>query len=107
MRLTLVNGALVTGTGTPVSWAGENPALYNPGNKTCQAWMTGTGAVSATIDVYASLDGLVYSKRFTISLSGTNSDSVMSELVSRATYWRADVTAISGTGAAVTVKMEV
>lgn len=73
--------------------------------RTYQATVTGTGAVSATVKIEASNDLVGWLPLGTITLSGTNmaSDGFPSE-----TMWihlRANLTAISGTGAVATVTM--
>lgn len=66
------------------------------------AKVTGTGAVSATVQPVVSND-LVNWSNFgsAISLSGTNTANGNASLQGSFTYWGAIVTAISGTGAAV------
>lgn len=74
------------------------------GQKAFQAYIVGTGAVSATVLIEATNDeSLGWILLGTITLSGTTSttDGFASEAPWG--YYRARVTAISGTGAAVTV----
>ena len=94
---TLLNAATALVTG-----AGVNPASAN---RAFQATVVGTGAVGATVIIEGSNDGANYLALGTITLSGTNlaSDGFLSNA-----NWanvRARLTAISGTGAAVTVMM--
>ena len=74
-----------------------------------QATVTGTGAVTATVEIEVSNDGVnvVDTVMGTITLSGTtsHSDGFTSEAPWK--YVRANVTAISGTGASVDVIMSV
>lgn len=83
-----------TGTGVPVA---------GPVNRTFQASILGTGAVAATVIIEASNDGVDYLTLNTITLTATTSDS--DSYVSSAPYAlvRARITAISGTGAVLTV----
>lgn len=68
------------------------------------ATLTGTGALTATVILDGSVDGSTsVPARATFSLSGTGSDAAEWETISKLPYWRARVTAISGTSAAVTV----
>lgn len=75
--------------------------------RTYQASVKGTGAVTATVVIEGSNDGEFFLEIATITLSGTTSDS--DGFVSQAAWGfvRARLTAISGTGAAVTVTMGV
>jgi hypothetical protein len=73
------------------------------GRKTFQATVSGTGTVGATVLVNVSDDGVNFVTLGTITLSGTTSatDGFASE--ASWGYYQANVSAISGTGAAVTV----
>ncbi len=76
-------------------------------NSAHDATVTGTGAVTATVDIEVSLDGVnpVNTSPLTITLSGTGADTD-GDLISAPWPWvRANVTAISGTGAAVSSMM--
>ena len=78
-------------------------------NRTFHCVVTGVGAVSATILIEVSNDGVNFITPgiATVTLSGTN---VAVDGTSSAAPWafvRANVTAISGTGASVTVLMGV
>lgn len=85
-----------TATGTGVAVAG-------PVNRTFQASIVGTGAVAATVIIEGSNDGAYFLVLNTITLTDTTSDS--DSYVSTAAYalMRARITAISGTGATLTV----
>jgi hypothetical protein len=79
------------------------------GNNTLEAFISGTGAISATVNVYGcntkrNTNGILLA---TISLSGTNSDAAGSTISSNWGYMYAVLSAISGTGAAVTVTLGV
>lgn len=98
---TLLNAVTTTQTGSAVA--------ANRGNRSVQATVSGTGAVSATVSIYGNTTnsnsgGVLVG---TISLSGTtsNSDGFISD--SSWPYLYADLTAISGTSAAVTVKVAI
>jgi hypothetical protein len=69
--------------------------------RTFQASVTGTGSVSASVDIQVSNDSLNFLTLATINLSGTTS--ATDGFVSDApwAYVRASLTAISGTGASV------
>ncbi len=76
-------------------------------NRTFQATETGTGTVSATVEVQASDDGVGWVTLGTITLSGT---SPATDGFASSAAWqevRGNVTAISGTSAAVTLTMGV
>ncbi len=94
-RTVLLNAA--TATATSVSSSGFGAS------RTFQAAVTGTGAVSATVLIEGSNDGVNFLLLGTITLTGTTSAS--DGFVSSAAWdsVRARLTAISGTNAAVTV----
>lgn len=92
---TLLDGVLVTG-------AGGGKAL-TLGPKTVQARVVGTGAVSATVKIQvANIDGQ-WLDLATITLSGTTSATDGASWVVPWSFCRVNCTAISGTGAALTV----
>jgi hypothetical protein len=98
--VTLLNAVIVTGVGsnfTPVIGA----------NRAFQAIVSGTGAVTATVNVEVSLDGVNFLIQSTIILSGTTSATDGFASFAQWQYVRGNVTAISGTGAAVTLYMSV
>jgi len=76
---------------------------------TFQANVVGTGAVSATVIIDASNDNVYWcaTPLGTITLSGTTSHSDGFTTTAPWKYVRARVTAVSGTGATVTVNMGV
>jgi hypothetical protein len=88
-----------------VTTTGESGVFYHRhvGERVFQAAMIGTGSVSATVVIYGSNDGVTFVELATISLSGTGSASDGFYLPAPWRYTKAAVTAISGTGAAVTV----
>jgi hypothetical protein len=102
-----VIGALLfeaTATG-PGGFAG--PSVYRA-SKTFHAYMSGSGAISATIQIQVSnADPSIYSSSWvtaaTFTLSGTATATDGATLEGPFGYWRANVTAISGTGAKVSV----
>jgi len=99
-----------TNTTSGVTSTGVQPGVYKDSPySTFQAIVTGTGAVTATVNIEVSNDGTnwVATPMGTITLSGTTS---ASDGFTSAAPWkwvRANVTAISGTGATVVVKMGV
>lgn len=70
-----------------------------------QATVTGTGAVTATVDIQGSNDNVNWSKTSlaTLTLSDTTSDSDGVTVISPVKYVRAVVTNVTGTGASVVV----
>lgn len=92
----LLDAVLVTGVG-PIQ--GPVP----PGLRTFQATVVGTGAVTATVVVWVSNDGVHFITLGTITLSGTTSATDGFGTNAPWAYLRGEVTAISGTGAAVTL----
>ena len=95
----LQNDATTTATGT---------AIYKDAPKaTLQATVSGTGAVSATVIIDVSNDALNWIPAVTFTLSGTTSATDGTATDASWKYVRSRVTAISGTGAKVTVLMGV
>lgn len=99
--VTIMNGKTTTGVG-------ETFPLYNKytgQNKTIQIGVAGSGAVTATVQIEVSNDGtnFLYDAYSTYSLSGTTSAYVGDVMDANWQFIRANVTAISGTSAAVTV----
>jgi hypothetical protein len=82
-------------------------AEVDSGPKTIQGVVNGTGAVTATVEIDGSNNGVNWDLLGTLSLSGTTTASDSFSSMDRYRYLRADVTAISGTGAAVTVEVAV
>src|ERR1700738_1204386 len=81
-------------------------ALLGPvksGRRTFQATVAGTGAVSATVVIQASNDGVNPLTLTTLSLSGTTSASLPFAVSDPWVYIGVNITAISGTGAKVNV----
>lgn len=68
----------------------------------CQASVTGSGSVSATVELQATLDGVNYKTIKTFSLSGTTSATDIQLLSATFLTYRWYVSAISGTSATVT-----
>lgn len=96
------------GTGVTVTGAGSLLYKDSP-TATFQAVVTGTGAVTATVTIEYSNDGVNVCSTVggTITLSGTTTASDGFTSVSPWKYVRANVTVISGTGATVQVWMGV
>lgn len=91
-------------TTTSGSATGDSTTAFSA-DRTFQATVSGTGAVSATVLIEVSNDGVGFMLMATITLSGTTS--ATDGFVSSApwSYVRARTTAISGTGATVVVLM--
>ena len=96
---TLLNAVTATGAGT----ANGGPC----GANSFQAVVNGTGAVTATVAVEVSNDGTNWMSLGTINLSGTTTANDVFAVGFGCLYnfSRGNVTAISGTGAAVTLTM--
>lgn len=73
--------------------------------KSFQATVKGAGLVTATVLIQATLNGIDWLTLGTITLSGTSSASDGFSSSSSWAAFKAKVTAISGTGATVTVLM--
>lgn len=102
-QLTLLSAATGTGAGTAI-------VNLRPVPRTYFATVTGTGAVSATVYIEVSGDGTNYltgsNSLCTLTLSGTTTASDGCAVPAAMwPYIRANVNAISGTGAAVTVRI--
>ena len=97
----LLNAVTSTGTGT-INYLGAKAANAN---RTYQATEVGSGAVSATVLVQASDDGVGWVTLGTITLSGTGTASDGFASMAPWMEVRGDVTAISGTSASVTLTM--
>lgn len=93
----LIAGRTTTGAG--------DAAEIDAGSKTIQGVVTGTGAVSATIEIQGSVSGTNWDVIGTLTISGTDSASDSFTSQDRYRFHRANVAAISGTGAAATVEV--
>jgi hypothetical protein len=100
----LLTGATGTGAGSTFNVFGK---LSEHNQRTFQATVTGTGAVTATVLIQVSNDGTNFLTLGTITLSGTTSASDGFASNAPWVHVRANVSAISGTSAAVTVVMGV
>lgn len=91
-------------TAATATGAGEGKRAVSA-NRTYQASATATGALTADVDIEVSNDNVNWLVLGTISLA--DDDAASDGFASDAawTYTRANVTAITGTGAAVTVTM--
>lgn len=105
----LINAATATGAGLTIKSPrnGVGHPYTNQGAVLFHSSITGTGAVSATVDIYGSIDGTTATgeKLQTHYLTGTTNDIVADSIAAPWPYFYADVAAISGTDAAVTVSM--
>lgn len=96
----LLSAVLVTGVGAAFTGVGPGPF-----GSSFQASVVGTGAVTATVDIEVSNDGTYWKALGTITLSGTtnNTDFLVLDKIAPYAQIRGNVTAVSGTGAAVTL----
>jgi|SRR5450830_396147 hypothetical protein len=80
-----------------------------PLNRAFQAFVTGSGAVTATVIIEVSMDGINWATRTTIAISGTagtnGASGVYVDTLSPFPYVRGSLTAITGTNAACTLMM--
>jgi hypothetical protein len=93
-----------------VTTTGAQQAIYKDSPYSAiQATVIGTGAVTATIKIEVSLDGVYWcvTPAGTITLSGTDSTSDGFATQSSWKYIRANITAITGTSATIYVNMGV
>lgn len=79
------------------------PIRLPEGPKSIQASVQGTGAISATVLIEVSNHSNIYLPHTTLTLSGTNVATDGFTDLGDWSFWRASVTAISGTDAIVTV----
>jgi len=70
-----------------------------------QAILTGTGVLTATVDIEVSNDGSNWKAMHSFALSGVGLDNQVAVLTLPFSQIRANVTAITGTGAQVSVNM--
>jgi hypothetical protein len=68
--------------------------------------LDGTGAISSTVTIETSQNDSTWASAGSFAVAGTNSASLQGSVRLDAPFVRANVTAISGTGAAVTVLLE-
>ncbi len=95
----ILSAVTVTGAGSAYTLPSGNRG------QSYQAVVAGTGAVTATVVVEVSNDGTNWDTLGTITLSGTTIDSDSFGNVVQWCFVRGNVTAISGTGAAVTLSV--
>ena len=93
---------LLTAVAAPTTGASQR--VY-PQARAFQATVTGTGAVTATIIIAGSDDNVNFLPLGTITLSGTTTASDGFGSSAPWLYVRAQLTAISGTGAAVSAQV--
>lgn len=93
-----VTSSPTTGAACRASLTGDTPV-----SQTFQATVTGTGAVSATVVIEGSNDGVGFIPIGTISLTDTTTDTDGFAYAGPWQFVRANVTALAGTGATVTV----
>lgn len=100
------SGRVINLTTTPITTVTSGPTRYKDSPFTVfQAILTGTGAVTATVSIQGSNDSFNWGKTplVTFSLTGTNTDNDVLTYTGPCKYVRANVTAITGVGASVTV----
>lgn len=97
---TILSAATATGAGGTVSLLHADRH-----SKSFTATVTGTGAVSATVNIEVSLNGTSWLTVGTITLSGTTSATDGFAHDAPWAYYRANCTALSGTSASLTVLM--
>lgn len=109
MKLTLINVATAATTTSPTITT-EELALKSTNDKSLQresisvqATIAGTGALTATVLFQAQNDDLAWITLNTFSLSGTTLATAGYIFLPAYRKYRAQLTAITGTGAAVTV----
>lgn len=96
----LMSGATANGAGDAHQVPSNRPY------RSFQADIAGSGAVSATVTIEGSIDGVTWVLALaSMSLTGTGSDVKGAEDVSAYPQLRARVASISGTNAAVTVRV--
>lgn len=97
-RQALLTAVTATGAGAAAPDLGRTPSFH--------ASITGTGAVTATVWIEArNTASGVWATLTIFSLTGTTTAALLFEAPGRYMEYRANVTAITGTGAAVTVTM--
>lgn len=104
-----ISGAqTVVGMDVGLTATGNSADTYSSPNRViaAQANVVGSGAVSATVNLQASLDGVYYTTIYTFSLSGTTSASDIKLLDATYQSYRWNVSAISGTSATVTAYLK-
>lgn len=91
-----------TTTGAQILGDSQSPA------KTWFATETGTGAVSATVQIQGSMDNTVFDPVAVVTLSPSATSPAAdsyTDTTSQYNFYRCNITAISGTGANVTVSV--
>jgi len=97
--ITLLSGATAVSSGTAFQPVDPYQSFGIVAN------VTGTGTVSSTVTISGSLDGVNYAVLSTFSLTGTTTNTQAVTLANAYKYLVAAVTAISGTGATVSVNL--
>lgn len=106
----LLDAVTGTQTGNPINaidFARNFASFHGAANRTFQSYISGTGAVTATVLIEGSNDAVGWVLLQTHTLSGTTTDVAGVPSSAQWEFVRARLTAISGTGAAVTVTMGV
>jgi hypothetical protein len=92
-------------TGRTTTGAGASFTITSSQNRTAQATLTGTGAISCTVDVEVSDDNVVFLQLARIALSGSTSVSEGFTSWAPWRFCRGNVIAISGTSASLNLKL--
>lgn len=102
---TLLLNTSTTGAGTGTNYASFTPTIPLP-NRLFQATLSGASAVSASVEVDGSTDNVNWYPITTITLAASPvaSATAATQTISTAPWVRGNVTAISGTGATVTLR---
>jgi len=95
--IVLLDAVTATGAGSAKAFSHSIPY------RTCQATVSGTGAVTASVNIEVSNDNVGWILAGTIALSGTTTATDGFTIQATWLNIRANVTALTGTGAAVTV----
>ncbi len=96
---TLLNAKATTGAGASFAF-NSNTGLHA---KAFAVKVAGTGAVTATVLVEVSNEGTIWDTLVTFTLSGTTVDHAKCQTEGSWAYYRGNVSAITGTDAAVTL----
>lgn len=98
---TLMTNAATTGAGTSINYSSIG-TIPRP-NIWFQATLNGASAVSATVEIDGSTDNTNWVPLTTFSLTAASA-TLATAVVTTAPYIRGNLTAISGSGASVTVR---
>jgi hypothetical protein len=105
MVMQLLSGATGITTGAAFKYAIPS-SVTGQHDLHIQSTLTGTGAVTASVLIQASTDPATmgWATIYQVDLTGTDSTSTINAIIAGAAAYRATVTAITGTGASVSVR---